>query len=130
VDDARAGLRLCPSDINPGNFKKCPDGTVVALDFCATCFLPPSFFAVAIQNSIGSFSTWADFAEKVAKLVNYPQSSDVWAMVTASHRLIPYGRDDIGQPDIFSLTWTDFITGQEFLEASASARDSSTLPFL
>jgi hypothetical protein len=97
VDDARAGLRLCPCDINPGNFKKCPDGTVVALDFCATCFLPPSFFAVAIRKAR---STWGDFAEKLAELVNYPQSNDVEAMVAASYHLVPYGTNRIGQPDI------------------------------
>jgi len=54
VSGARDGLRLCPCDITPGNFKKCTDGTVVALDFCATCFLPPSFFAVAMAKIEGT----------------------------------------------------------------------------
>ncbi|KAG8909767.1 hypothetical protein FRC01_006736 [Tulasnella sp. 417] len=90
VADAGAGLRLCPCDITPENFKACPDGTVVALDFRATCFLPPSFFAVTIRRQMGSFA-W-----KVAKLVKYPQSSDVEAMVAASYFLVPYGRSDIG----------------------------------
>jgi hypothetical protein len=97
VADARAGLRLCPCDINPGNFKKCPDGTVVALDFRATCFLPPSFFAVAMEKAT------CRFAWKVAKLINDPQSSDFEAMAAASYHLVPYGRNDIGQPDSFSF---------------------------
>jgi hypothetical protein len=48
--DAQNGLYLCPCDVNPGNFKKLDDGTVVALDFGATCFLPPTFFAVAVRK--------------------------------------------------------------------------------
>jgi len=97
VDDARAGLYLCPSDLHPANFKKCPDGTVVALDFGATCFLPPSFFAVAIEKADSCF------AREVAKLVSYPKSSDVEAMVDASYYLVPYGNNNIGQPDSFSF---------------------------
>jgi hypothetical protein len=90
VADAHAGLQLCPCDITPGNFKKCQDGTVVVLDFRATCFLPPSFFAVAMGKPAGNFA-W-----KVSKLVSYPQSSDVDAMLAASYYLVPYGRNDIG----------------------------------
>jgi hypothetical protein len=84
VFDARDSLRLCPCDITPGNFKKHRDGTVVALDFHATCFLPPSFFAVAMGKAMGNFA-W-----KVSKLVNYPKSSDVKAMVAASYFLVPF----------------------------------------
>ncbi|KAG8922933.1 hypothetical protein FRC01_013435, partial [Tulasnella sp. 417] len=50
VADAHEVLRLCPCDVTPGNFKKREDGQVVALDFNATCFLPPSFFAVAMKK--------------------------------------------------------------------------------
>ena len=53
--DAQNGLYLCPCDITPGNFKKFEDGTVVALDFRATCFLPPVFIAVAVSKSDGIF---------------------------------------------------------------------------
>ncbi|KAI0277196.1 hypothetical protein BGY98DRAFT_1177311 [Russula aff. rugulosa BPL654] len=48
--DAQNGLYLCPCDITPGNFKKFEDGTVVAIDFGATCFLHPVFFAVTVGS--------------------------------------------------------------------------------
>ena len=88
--DASDGLYLCPCDIHFGNFKKLPDGKMVALDFHATCFFPPSFFAVAIAKA-GHY-----FTEKVAKHVKYPKSGDVEAMLAASYYLVPYGRNDIG----------------------------------
>ena len=88
--DAIDGLCLCPCDINPGNFKKRPDGKVVALDFRATCFLPPSFFAVAMKKAEDIFT------QKVAQRVDYPKSDDVAALVSASYYLVPYGRNDIG----------------------------------
>jgi hypothetical protein len=91
------GLYLCPCDINPGNFKKLPGGKVVALDFRATCFLPPSFFAVAMAKA------WDDFTRKVAMRVKYPESDDVAAIKAASCYLVPFGRNDIGQPHSFSF---------------------------
>ncbi|KAG8737688.1 hypothetical protein FRC10_007942 [Ceratobasidium sp. 414] len=97
VADARAGLRLCPCDINPGNFKKPPAGKVVALDFRATCFLPPSFFAVTMEQ------TWDVFTQRVAMHIDYPKPKDLAAMVSASFYLVPYGSSDIGQPDNFSF---------------------------
>ena len=97
MDDAHDGLRLCPCDINPGNFKEGPDGKVVALDFGATCFLPPSFFAVAMAKAEDNF-TW-----KVAKHINYPKSDDVEAMVSASYFMVPFGTSNMGQPDSFSF---------------------------
>lgn len=96
--DARDGLRLCPCDIHPGNFKKGRDGKIVALDFRATCFLPPSFFAVAMAKEDNIF------ARMVAKHVDYPKSDDVAAMLSAPYYLVPFGRTDIGQPDNFSFT--------------------------
>ena len=83
-------------DITSGNFKKCKDGTV-ALDFHATCFLPPVFFAVAVKKLEGNFG------RKVAQHVRYPLSSDVKAIVAASYFLVPYGRNDIGKSDRFSF---------------------------
>ncbi|EPQ50713.1 hypothetical protein GLOTRDRAFT_133815 [Gloeophyllum trabeum ATCC 11539] len=53
VADAQSGLCLCPCDIHPRNFKKLKDGRVVALDFSATFFIPPSFVGVAMQPSGG-----------------------------------------------------------------------------
>jgi hypothetical protein len=97
VADARNGLYLSPCDIYPGNFKKGQDGQVVALEFHATCFLPPSFFAVAMAMEHDDF-TW-----KVAHRVNYTKSDDVEPMISASYYLVPFGRNDIGQPDSLSF---------------------------
>lgn len=95
--DASDGLYLCPCDIHPGNFKKLPDDSIVALDFRATCFLPPSFFAVAMEK------TWNIFTMKVARHVKYPKSEDVDVITRASYYLVPYQRNDLGQPDSFSF---------------------------
>lgn len=92
VSDASDGLVLCPWDIHPGNFKKAGDDKVVALDFCGHCFLPPSFFAVAMMLEDN------DFIEAVGRHVKYPKSDDVPAIVTAHYYLVPYQRNDIGQP--------------------------------
>jgi hypothetical protein len=93
--EAWDGLFLSPCDIHPGNFKKCADDKIVALDFRASCFLPPSFFAVAMRKADDLF-TW-----KVALHVEYPKSDNVAAMVAASYFLVPFGRNDIGQLDTF-----------------------------
>ena len=71
---------------------------VVALDFGATCFLPPVFFAVAVRKLAGNF------ARKVAQRVLYPVMSDVKVIVAASYFLVPFGRNDIGQSDRFHFT--------------------------
>jgi len=39
--------------------------------------------------------------------VNYPKSDDVGATVSASYYLVPFGRNDIGQPDSFSFYYLD-----------------------
>ncbi|KDQ11103.1 hypothetical protein BOTBODRAFT_114818 [Botryobasidium botryosum FD-172 SS1] len=97
VADASDGLFLCPCDIHPGNFKKLLDGTIVAIDFHMTCFLPPSFFAVAMRKEDDLF------AQMVAKCVKYPRSSDVGAILSASYYLVSFQRNDIGEPDSFSF---------------------------
>jgi hypothetical protein len=88
---AQTGLYLCPCDITPRTFKKFEDGTVAALDFGATCFLPPVFFAVAVRKLVGNF------ARRVAQRVHYPVLSGVRAIVATSYFLVPFGRNDIGQ---------------------------------
>ncbi|KAJ7293953.1 hypothetical protein C8J57DRAFT_1457897 [Mycena rebaudengoi] len=95
VADASDGLYLCPCGMHPGNFKKLPEGKVVALDFTASCFLPPSFFAVAMAKALDEFAIW------VARRVEYPKSDDVAAMTAASYSLISYQRNDIGAPKFF-----------------------------
>jgi hypothetical protein len=97
VADASDGLFLCPCDIHPGNFKKLPDNTIVAIDFRSTCFLPPSFFGVAMrkQNDL--------FGQVVAQCVRYTKSNDVEAMVSASYHLVPFQKNDIGESNSFSF---------------------------
>ncbi|KDQ12843.1 hypothetical protein BOTBODRAFT_175989 [Botryobasidium botryosum FD-172 SS1] len=91
VADTRNGLFLCPWDIHPGNFKKVGH-RVVALDFCGTCFLPPSFFAVAMELA------YEPFTQRVAGHVTYPKSDDVAAIVSAHYYLIPFGKSELGAP--------------------------------
>jgi hypothetical protein len=43
------------------------------------------------------------FTQNVAQRVDYPKSDDVAALVSTSYYLVPYGRNDISQPDGFSF---------------------------
>ncbi|KDQ10809.1 hypothetical protein BOTBODRAFT_68391 [Botryobasidium botryosum FD-172 SS1] len=91
VDESSDGLYLCPCDINSGNFKKCEDGKIIALDFGATCFLPPSFLAFVLVKPGNNF------ARNVAQYLTCPPSDNVAAMKSASYYLVPYGTSEIGQ---------------------------------
>jgi len=90
-DEVRDGLRLLPRDINRTNFKKVPQGKVVALDFGATCFWPPSFSALATAAGEDNFT------RLVAQYVEYPASADLKAMLDASYYLIPFGTNNLGE---------------------------------
>jgi hypothetical protein len=90
-DEVLDGLSLCPCDINRTNFKKGLQGEVVALDFGATCFLPPSFFAFAMAAGEDSFT------RLVARYVKYPASANLEAMLDASYYLVPFGTNNIGE---------------------------------
>ncbi|TFK68005.1 hypothetical protein BDN72DRAFT_821843 [Pluteus cervinus] len=94
--EAHKGLVLCPCDVHPGNFKKVGD-QVVALDFRATCFMPPAFLSFAMEKPVN------DFAFQVARLVNYAPSADVAPMFAASYFLVPRGTNKIGKPKSFSF---------------------------
>jgi hypothetical protein len=92
-------LFLCPSDFNPGNFRKLTGGdgrlVVVALDFRATCFMPPPFIEVALKKPRDSF------CRNVVKQIVYPhqQSNDATALLSASSSLVPYGSKPVGKRD-------------------------------
>jgi len=92
-------LFLCPSDFNPGNFKKrtMEHGrlVVVALDFRATCFMPPPFIEVALKKPRDSF------CRTVAGRIAYPhrRSNGVTALLSASSSLVPYGSKPVGKRD-------------------------------
>ena len=64
---------------------------VIALDFGATCFLPPTFFAFVLQKG-DTIPT-----QLIAKKVKYPESTEVDAMFTASFALVPFGTNKIGE---------------------------------
>ncbi|KAF5368778.1 hypothetical protein D9615_010412 [Tricholomella constricta] len=89
---ANYGLRLCPADIHMTNFIKDDEGRIVALDFGATCFLPPSFFAFVMYRRDTLL------AQLIANKVKYPKSKDVDAMSMASYALVPYGTNEVGVP--------------------------------
>jgi len=90
-EEAHTALRHCHSDINRTNYKKAPHRKVVAFDFGATCFLPPSFFAFAMAAAEDRFN------RLVAKYVKYPASSNLEAMLCASYYLVPFGTNNIGE---------------------------------
>jgi hypothetical protein len=90
-EEVRDGLRLCPCDIHCTNFMKDLQGKIVALDFGATCFLPPSFFAFAMAARLDRF-TWL-----VAQHIKYPASTNLDSMLAASYYLVPFGTNNIGE---------------------------------
>ncbi|KAL0578480.1 hypothetical protein V5O48_003529 [Marasmius crinis-equi] len=90
--EIRDGLRLCPCDINQTNFLKDRQGRIVAIDFGATNFLPPSFFALAMAMALD------DFTFQVSKHVKFPTSTNLNALLRASYALVPFGTNNIGVP--------------------------------
>ncbi|KAH9856298.1 hypothetical protein C2E23DRAFT_857287 [Lenzites betulinus] len=86
------GLRLCLSDMNRANFMKDRNGNIVALDFGATCFLPVSFFELALCNP-------GPFTRLLRPLITRPESTQVDALCLASSSLVPFGTNNIGLPD-------------------------------
>ena len=91
VADAESGLRLCPCDIQPRNFMKRQGGQRFALDFGATCFVPRSFVAVAMEKC------WDTFDRMVATEITYPVSDDVVALLSVSNYLVQFGRNAVGK---------------------------------
>ncbi|KAI6139569.1 hypothetical protein BKA82DRAFT_4223110 [Pisolithus tinctorius] len=85
------GLRLCPCDMNQTNFMKDLKGMIVALDFGASCFLPPSFFAFALHE--GDY-----FTQLVARRLKHPASTQLKPMLIASYILVVFGTNKIGIP--------------------------------
>lgn len=75
------GLRLCPADLNRGNFMKDKQHKIVAIDFEASCFLPVSFFAFALRNSLNLFT------QDIDQLITYPKptSAQINALLEAHY---------------------------------------------
>ncbi|KAI1786756.1 hypothetical protein LXA43DRAFT_754108 [Ganoderma leucocontextum] len=87
---------LCPSDFNPGNFRKrtTEDGrlVVVVFDFRATCFMPLPFIEVAMKKPRDHF------CQSVVNKIAYPQSDDGTALLSASGLLVQYGSKPVALP--------------------------------
>lgn len=90
---AQYGLRLCLSDMNRNNFMKDGDGRIVAIDFGATTFLPPSFFDHALCHYDG-------FTRLIrARIVESRQydAAQLDALLTAGSCLVPYQTNKLGK---------------------------------
>jgi hypothetical protein len=83
------GLVLCPSDIDAANFMIDSNGTLFAIDFGRTGYMPPSFVSYALQNT-------KPFTRMVARLVEYPISANLTAMSVASGMLVISGNNSLG----------------------------------
>ncbi|KAH9936918.1 hypothetical protein B0H21DRAFT_758488 [Amylocystis lapponica] len=76
--------------MNRANFMKDGEGKIVALDFGATCFLPVSFFELALCNP-------DSFTQLLRPLIARPSTTQLDALWGASRSLVPYGTDKIGE---------------------------------
>ncbi|KAI0040273.1 hypothetical protein FA95DRAFT_1650357 [Auriscalpium vulgare] len=85
------GLVLCPSDLSDSNFMIDREGTLWAIDFGRTCFLPSSFVSYALMISSNVF------VQRVARRVNYPISANFHAMDAASGWLVISGNNALGK---------------------------------
>ena len=90
VANAESGLRLFSCDIQPRNFMKRQGGQLFALDFRATCFVPRSFVAVAMEMCRDAFN------RMVATEITYPVSDDVVAILSSNY-LVQFGRNAFGK---------------------------------
>lgn len=68
------------------------ENRIVALDFAGYNFLPPSFFAFALNR--GDYS---GFTHRIAHRVVYPRSTELEAMMHASFALVPFSSNNIGE---------------------------------
>ena len=65
---------------------------IVALDFGGYSFLPPPFFAFVLRRAGSSSFVW-----RLTEILNYPPSTEVRAMVSASCALAPFNTNNIGE---------------------------------
>ena len=86
------GLVLCPNDIDPSNFIINSEGTVFAIDFGCTGYMPPSFVSYTFESSVVPY-----FTQLVARHVNYPKSPNILAMRVAAGLLVITGNNSLGK---------------------------------
>jgi predicted unusual protein kinase regulating ubiquinone biosynthesis (AarF/ABC1/UbiB family) len=84
------GLVLCPSDIDAANFMIDSNGTLFAIDFGCTGYMPPSFVSYSFMNL-------KPFSRMVARLIEYPIYANLSAMSVASSILVLGGNNSLGR---------------------------------
>lgn len=85
------GLVLCPSDMDASNFIIDSKGTVFAIDFGRTCYMPPSFVSYSLEVS------WDPFTRLVAYLIQYPKSVNLETMLVVVGFLVISGNNSLGK---------------------------------
>lgn len=80
------GLVLCPDDIDPSNFIIDSDGTVFAIDFGRTGYMPPSYVSYSLK-----MANLKPFTRLVASLVDYPESAYLLGMYKAAAQFVTLG---------------------------------------
>lgn len=87
------GLRFCPSDLTAGNFMRAGEDNerIVVIDFETSCFLPISFFQMALNHPDSFTRLIRDFVER-------PESTQTASIELASSLLVKYQSNVIGAP--------------------------------
>jgi predicted unusual protein kinase regulating ubiquinone biosynthesis (AarF/ABC1/UbiB family) len=89
-ETAAEGLVLCPSDIDASNFIIDNEGTVFAIDFGRTGYMPPSFVAYSLEH-------WKPFTRLVAREIKFPKSANLDPMSLAAGFLVRSGNNSLGK---------------------------------
>jgi hypothetical protein len=76
--------------MNRNNFIKDHNNKIVAIDFGASCFLPVSFFDLALRNP-------DYFTQLLRTRITRPESKQLEALLVASFSLVPYGTNNLGE---------------------------------
>ncbi|KAI5827078.1 hypothetical protein K523DRAFT_247630, partial [Schizophyllum commune Tattone D] len=82
------GLPLCPCNLDPTNFMTDCEGRIVAIDFGATCFLPRSFFDLALFL--------CHRPPALVRLLDRPRPEHLNVMLEAHVTLLLHGTNKIG----------------------------------
>ncbi|KAG8730606.1 hypothetical protein FRC11_006320 [Ceratobasidium sp. 423] len=80
------GLRLCPSNMNRRNFIKEDNGTIVALDFGEACFLPVSFFHLALRGH-------DSYTSRLRNQISHEPSAQLGGLLIAQGILVQTGNN-------------------------------------
>ncbi|KAI9512712.1 hypothetical protein F5148DRAFT_973101, partial [Russula earlei] len=98
------GLVLCPSDLDDTNIMVDNTGTIWAIDFGRTCFLPSSFMDYSSRSSS------KPFGQRMAGLVDYPKSDNYPAMETAAGQLVLHNNSFAKSPLSILFRYAALVT--------------------